>query len=813
MFELYYLPVHIEFGQEQPDLPGMMVRTAPRRAHRSRSQDVLIAMLTPFGGAHPGARVLESMLDEAVDLYYKSRGSVTSGLRSAAEHLNHLFLKYNAALQGNHRDGQIFAHLNLAALREDVLYIAQVGSTSTYILRPNQMQRFQGEPARGRGLGISRTAPIRYYQGKVEPESLLLVCTDSPAAWSEETLTRGNTLTVNLLRRRIVSTAEGDLQACIVQFKKAEQTAVHRLRPKTPVSPPFASPIQTDEDTPAEDLMLTATGLQDEPEPVGMQDDLLDLQTPPEKTEEEAAAVARDAAELDPELHGRQAEGYPEEPPKPLSSVPRRDFQYEQPREPEGETPEKKPRQRPRREPRKPDPARIYQRALRRQARRKKLAVLWQRWQGWRKRLSDGVRAVFARLLPGYSDESPQLSGGWMLFISIAIPLIVVTATITVYLRNGRGQQHQMYLEQAQLYAAEARTEEDPAAERSSWNQVFHWLDLAEEYRISDESELLRKQASAALDLLDGIERLEFNNLFPFGFSSTLDFVQIVSNDTEVYLLDSSQGRVLRLFLTGQGYELDNEFSCGPGASGTRLIGDLVDLIILPPGGPSNATVMGIDGSGNLLYCIPGAEAPRSGELTRPLDGWGEIGAIAYYQGTLYVLDPLYGAVYTYQGYNMEFGDEPGTFFDPQRDETIPNLRQMIDLAAYGEDLYLLNENGTIAWCTSGIFEGNQTRCDDPASFGDMRPGMDERTLIFPNAFFAQIQAAMPPDPSLFLLDVNAPAVYRFSLQLNLDRLFQPSQYSVLLLPQPPATAFSISPSRVLFLAYGNEVIYSSLGR
>jgi hypothetical protein len=236
-------------------------------------------------------------------------------------------------------------------------------------------------------------------------------------------------------------------------------------------------------------------------------------------------------------------------------------------------------------------------------------------------------------------------------------------------------------------------------------------------------------------------------------------------------------------------------------------------MITLPPGSPNNASIMAVDAKGNLLYCIPGDEAPLSGELISPIDGWGTIRSIAYYQGSLYVLDSLYGAVYSYRGYNMEFGDEPVSFFDPERDESIPNLREMIDLAAYGEDLYLLNENGTIAWCTSGIFEGNQTRCENPASFGDMRPGMDERTLIFPNAYFAQIQASLPPDPSLFLLDVNAPAIYRFSLQLNLDRLFQPSQYTDLVLLEPPATAFTLSPSRILFLAYGDEVIYASLNR
>lgn len=808
MFELYYLPIHLLLGEEQPDLPGLVVKTAPRRAQRSRSQDVLIAFLTPFGGAHPGARTLESMLEETAALYYKSRGSATSGLREAADHLNHLFLKYNAGLHGNRKDGQIFAYLNLAVLRDDLLFMAHVGSTAAYLLQPDRMQQFRSDANRGRGLGISRTAPLALFQAKLDPDTLLLLCPDPPAGWSEAALAHGSRLTINLLRRRIASTATGELRAGIIQFRSAEVTAVHRLRPKSPFSPGDEPP----------DALQT-------PRQIRPQEHLRSLEAASDAAaahqnaadEEEFIPMAPEQMQVSPvEQENEQLEDLEGEEPyedvvsgwhdeTPQGAQPAPGATRTQPAAP--------PPQRQKPPPRQADPMRAYKRAARRQAARKKVAGWWQAWNANRERIGRGVKSAFARLLPGMAEDSPQISAGWLLFISLAVPLLVVTMAVTVYLRNGRDQQHQLYLQQAQAYASEARQAEEPAAERSNWNQAFHWLDLAEEYRVSEESELLRRQASAALDLLDGVERLEFNTLLPFGFASTLNFTQIAANDTEVYLLDSSQGRVLRLFLTGQGYELDNEFACAPGASGTRLIGDLVDLIMLPPGSPSNATVMAIDGRGALLYCIPGAEAPLSGELITPLDGWGELKAIAYYQGALYVLDSLYGAVYTYRGYNMKFDNEPVPFFDRDRGDTIPDLREMIDLAAYAEDLYLLKSNGAIARCTSGIFEDLQSRCEDPAAFGDMRPGMDDRTLIFPNAYFTQIQASLPPDPSLFLMDVNAPAIYRFSLQLNLDRLFQPSLYGDIQLPQPPSTAFTLSPSRVLFLAYGNEVIYASLNR
>ena len=849
MFEIYYLPLHLELGEEQPDMPGMIVRLPPRRAQRGRMQDVLIALLTPFSGGHPGARVLDSMLEEASSIYFNSRGSTTSGMRSAAEHLNHLFLKYNANLQGNRKDGQIFGYLNLAVLHGEALYLVHVGATFSYLLQPDQFQSFEADSARGRGLGLSRTAPISYFQAPVTPDSLLLFCADPAQPWADDALARGPRLTINLLRRRIASASGGELQAAIVQFKPSDRMAAHRLRPRAPLSsaaltepeselPPVS---QTDEILPeVESPALPTDGLIEEqsaaevvqapipaessekdepaspPEQMSMGEEQTlpteDLASPAEEQasqiEEHAPPTEEQAPPLERQMTPQEAAASPIEAPDetPREEQPRAARRPRPATERQSRPPAKKTV-----EARQPDPLTELKKAARRQERRKKLAALWQDWHSRQKNFGSSIKSMFARLLPGISEESPQMSGGSMLFISIVIPLLVVVVAATIYLRSGRGQKHQLYLEQAQLFAADARRDDEPAAERNNWNQALYWLDLAEEYQQSDESQLLREQASDALDELDGIERLGFKPLTAYSFSNTLNFTQVTANDTEVYLLDSSQGRVLRLFLTGQGYELDNEFSCSPGMSGTHLVGDLVDMITLPPGSFKNASVLAVDASGNLLYCIAGAEAPISGQLSAPLDDWGEIGAITYYQGYLYVLDTLYGALYSYSGYNMEFGGEPEEYFDLELDETIPDLHEMIDLAVYGEDLYLLNENGTIARCTSGIFEGSQTRCDNPASFGDMRPGMEEQTLVFPNAFFAQVQTSSPPDPSLFLLDVNSPAVYRFSLQLNLDRLIQPSQYTDYDLPEPPATAFSISPSWVIFIAYGNDVIYASL--
>ncbi len=855
MFELYYLPLHLDMGIDQAELPGLSINLPPRRAHRSRAQDILLTLVTPFGGTHPASRVLENMQEEAAGVYYGSRGSVTSALRSAAEHFNHLFLKYNAQLQGNRKDGQIFGYLNLAVLRGDILFILHVGATSSFLLRPDELQHFQADSARGRGLGISRSAPLSFFQAQVQPDSILLFCANPAQVWSEETLSRGPRLTLSLLRRRLVNTSQGELRAAVVQFKTASQPAVHRLRPKS--EPPQALlhdvPLQPLEDHAAAEteavLPLVRLGEEVFPEVLVEQtapgsietgdeqediSSLLDSILPGEEAAPDDSAAADemipewDEAALLPAVfeplepltdekpafdESSPAETSLDQQPKPAVEVttpPRRRLRSEVPveRPPEPRS-EAVPAGQKKRE-KKEDPWLALQKAQRKQIQRKKLAMTFQKWNETWQKITQGIKNSFVRLLPGVSEQSPHASGGNLLIISLIVPLLVVAVAATIYMNNGRTQQHQTYLQQALIFAKSAREELDPSLQRSNWTQSLHWLDLAEEYLESDESIFLRKQANQALDSLDGIERLDFQPLTAFGFSSTLNFEKIVANETEVYLLETSQGRILRLFLTGQGYELDNEFSCGPGTSGSRVVGELVDMITLPPGNSKNAVVMALDKSGNILYCTSDDKAPFVTELIAPLEGWGEISSIAYYQGTLYVLDALYGAVYTYRGYNMEFSENPNSFFNEELDENIPDMRTVIDIAAYGEDLYLLNEKGYIAHCVSGIYEDYQTICDDPAAFGDMRLGREGFTLVFPSAYFTQVYASLPPDPSLFLLDVNAPAVYQFSLQLNLGRLIQPSVYSAQM-PDPPASAFAVSPARILYLAYGNRVFYASL--
>ena len=129
-------------------------------------------------------------------------------------------------------------------------------------------------------------------------------------------------------------------------------------------------------------------------------------------------------------------------------------------------------------------------------------------------------------------------------------------------------------------------------------------------------------------------------------------------------------------------------------------------------------------------------------------------------------------------------------------------MSEITDLTIKRDELFLLHSDGHLITCNFGY----PTRCDDPAVINDLREGGVSSPWIN-DALFKEIQFAPPPDPSLYLLEPETPAIYHFSVRLTYQRQYQ----SQTQLPEGPATAFSVSPNRQVFLAIGDQVYYSPL--
>jgi hypothetical protein len=398
-------------------------------------------------------------------------------------------------------------------------------------------------------------------------------------------------------------------------------------------------------------------------------------------------------------------------------------------------------------------------------------------------------------------DESLfTLPASTMAFIAVAIPLVVVAVSSAVYFQRGRAAQYEVYFLQAQEAAVSVQEEEGPEALRQGWEATLQLLDQAEAFQKTSESGALRSQVQAGLDRLDYVDRLEFQPALVDDLKETAHITRMVANDTDLYMLNAREGVVLRAIFTNTGYRLDPTFQCGPGPQGGVIVGSIKDIAAIPKGNEFEATILGIDANGNLLYCIPG-NAPLAVPMTPPDIQWGTPEALTFDTDDLYILDPSSNAVWIFR--RMSVTEEPRLFFADQ----VPPMQDVIDMAVNLNDLYLLHTDGHLTTCAySGLVE-SPTRCQEPAEFADPRPGRVNGPLL-EGAYFTEIYFAPPPDPSLYLLEPNSHAIYHLSVRLTFQRQFRPSKP----LPEGPATAFAISRgNRTVFMAIGNQVFYASM--
>jgi hypothetical protein len=172
----------------------------------------------------------------------------------------------------------------------------------------------------------------------------------------------------------------------------------------------------------------------------------------------------------------------------------------------------------------------------------------------------------------------------------------------------------------------------------------------------------------------------------------------------------------------------------------------------------------------------------------------------------LNVLDTTNNMVYYYQGDNLSLEDGPRLYFDAE----IPPLSDVVDIASYGDDLFLLHANSKMTSCLLRVENVSQTECTREVVFGDKRPNRDAETTIFQEARFNQMMVTQPPEPSFYVLDLNQSALYHFSVRMNLQRLLKPPAVWDTQ-PTKPISAFSIAPNRIVVVAFGDQIYYSPL--
>jgi len=788
--DLTLSPLYRINGQEFASLPGVIALTPPQNAARGREKDRLIVYLLLTGNSTFSTSEYMQVAKDAANIFYQSSGSLTSALRTAADLVNKNLLERNMTTSGQGK--YAIGWLTLAALRDTQCTLALSGPMHAYWFGQNEMRHIHEPVASGKGLGTNQTTSVHYSQTTLSAGDRLLFFGRAPDAWNS-TLNDPSHSSLDAMRRRLSTLTHDDLNAVLMQA--TEGTGILNLlngMPESKAETP--SPLPTPQLTHPQQA---------------------------ESTPQVESATAPSAHVVQPSAYGIPPQHEDTPRPSPLASLPRntasRDFPASIPRI---QTPISEENDQPALEaeenltaeanvepvqPAQPEAPREPSARTRQTA--KALATGIQSTRRLSETISAKLKKFLPRLLPDAetASEPAAPSNATMMFMAILIPLMVVTMLSVVYLRIGRSQQYDTYLAQAKEKQAQALTLTDPVEQRIAWENVLLSVDVAESHHKTSDTDALRQEANTHLDTLLGITRMQFNPAFSSNLG--IDISRMAASETDLFLLNAVNGEVLRAQPTnnGKGFQIDTTFNCKPGIYGNYTVGNIVDILTLPVLNSINATLLGIDAAGNLLYCAPGQLA-QAIPLPPPDTNWGRVTAFTMDGGNLYVLDAPARAVWVYNGKDGTFVDRPYFFFGGQT----PEKQDVIDLIISGDDLYMLHADGHLSTCSFSRIESKPTRCQDPTPLVNPFKAYQDNDL-FASAHFTQLLFNALPDQSILILDADTQGVFRFAQRsLELQNQFRPTIGSTNPVASGPAGAIAVGSNHVLYLAVNGQVYFAT---
>lgn len=776
MFNLNIHPINIFEGKHNQTLPGLFALTPPRKCARGRESDLLVGLVQLTGQTSITADALQDWLLKKATLFYKTPGTVTSAMRAVAEAINSDLLDRN--IKKAKGGSQVNGSLCLSVIRKNIVYLLIVGQAHVFILGGEDAVEFEDAENHPRGLGVNETVLCRFYQTEVSDNSAILFAPQPNIAWSMDALRGGAVLSLEALTRRIFNQAPSNLKGALIRLTPGSGQIIYQALHYSGT---------------ATDILASTRAMDEPPGNEGgekpFKPDFTNTETLAKSDQIPAGAmseISADQTELPFKVEARKqaGEGQTLRETRTPSATERRMNRGSQQKQETGST--------------------VAGDEIKAQ-----LGSYVQAVDNFQSATRKGIKQLIGKLFPGKEEESQSLPRSVLLITAIIVPILVVALASSVYIRKGKSQQFELYFLQGQQYAIQAENlKDDPVSRLTSLQQALYFLEKAAQFGQNDASNALLSQIQKEVDAMEGVVRWNLVPISSIGLPGNVMISQMAATATDLYLLDETSGRALRFYLSGAEYIQDMGFDCGPNPQNPlSTVGKLVDMIPLSSGNAFKATLFAIDVAGNIEFCSPG-ESGSVGSLIPPDAGWRSIRAISIFQNYLYVLDTEGNAVYRYREVENSYGEKPTLFFD----STVPPLQTAIDIEVNGDELYILRSSGEMVECTySHIKDYKLTECVDPAPYGDMRTGQSPQPISFPNAQFTQMRMTAAPDSSLYLLDANGKSVYHFSLQRNLQKILNPRFADEGSILKNVPTAIAVSPGKIAFVAYGNQIFYAPL--
>lgn len=785
-FDIKVLPIYQKDDEVLPDMPGLHVVTPPNRAARRRSAEQLILHLSVVGNAPLTPKAADQILRKLSQEFYQTEGSTTSALRKVAEVLNQYLHDRN--LRGSSRGVRGVGILTQFVFRGDRLIFAQSGSSHVYLISPERVKELHDTDLAGPGLGAGRVAKVRYYQEKLAPRDMILVTPQPPAAWSSATVKNLYRMRLESIYHRLLHRVEVDLNALLLAPEKGTGN-ITVLRP-----------VYEDQMS-GEELDIEPVR-EEEPSKKSAIPSIPDLLSPirPGPTKDRAP-------ETDP---GTGPEPEPGSAPEPVPE-PESEVEPGPAPKPETELVDQAPAEKRdlKQEREQAHPAQAYGAKGKGLITKTLELPIWSLIGDVFRGVGSGLQVVWesARTLLGrmLPDERYLDFPSWVLgLIAVVIPVIIVSFGSVMYIKRGRNTLYQSSLQEAQQLVQVAENADSPQEQYQSLAAAFESVQQARRYRQTEEVEELFNQVRSELDSLDRITRLDYEPLFSHGLGPDVNISEIVVTTwNDLYMLNERDGTVIWAQSNADGYEIKEEFHCGP-ISGHKTVGPLVDIVPLASTQEDEATILGIDRTHTMIFCYPDpGESPVMFEDTSYTLQRGPVKAMTISSNSprnIYILDPEKRAIWIeFQSQNYHEGSEYFGAIDS------PPMEDAIDLATNGSELYLLHADGYMSKC---VTEGpnSDPQCKTPLEYDDPRQGRESGPFIA-GANFSSIKFKGSPGMAIYMLDPGERAVYRFSTQMEYQRQYRPDEGLV----AGDATAFTVTMSDRVYLAVGSQVYTAQL--
>jgi len=771
--------------------PGILVVPSPRRAARGRTGEILFVALDLQARTPMPAAELDRLSALMAQVYFETPGSVTAALRAAFVAANAEVLPFSQAATpiGPMASGMVQLHALCAILREGDIYLGFAGNVLGLLLHENNVEVY---PSAGdspsRALGTMLNVDLRYGHSSLSGTTTVILAASPAPGWSAAVPSGLSNLSLKSIAERMAQQSASRPEpsgSLIIRFSPEPS-------PEKSASParrlPFLPQKRDAKGTPP-----TASGKS--PAPF-----ILHAQTKePTEKQKAAATTMPTTAPREETVDASRA------------SIPNRRVETPPP-------PERKDEASPASQARMHSPITLAQPASKPGiSPREALSAFGHSLRVTFASASDAIRSFLAGILPrGVLQENDRLSlpPAVLLGTAVAIPLLAVAVAAVLYFRQGYAMEFSRLMQEARTQASVANAQTDPFKARDAWQKTFDFLKTAAQYGSSDELTTLRNHAARMLDDFDGITPLEFQPAVSGGLEADARITVLLALDRELYALDSTQDRVLRLLLGQGGYQLDDTFLCQSGDYPDIAVNTLTDIVWVPdisigtqtPSSTHSGAVVAMDGKGTLLYCPPGGKS-MAGKLVVPRSGWGTPSAIDYYNGKLYVLDPENNGLWRYgMSESGGFDQSPTDYFSADH----PSLTDVVDFVVADGEVFFLHAGGHVTRCqydplyqSAGGDSTGGDLCED-ILFNDTRPGRTSGPQI-QDALLSRIYYNEPPEPTLFFLDPLGRGAYRFSMALNFI-----SRYRVTIAPETrEATALAVGADKVLYLAVGNQIYYA----